>query len=128
EIALEGPQLLGQQRLFRGQAPLEPCDPETTMQDIQVLVLEVTELRDAQAMIEGEQEHGRIAPVVARAAGALEEDAKFGLGEIVPHALVGIDGSLRQHTLHTTPSALHHGRRLLSGGIPCRYIARWTSV
>ena len=81
------------------------------MVQIDVLAAQIAELRHAEPMIEREHEHGGIAPVVARVSGALEQDEKFRLGEIVAQALVRIDGSRAWETFHTRRSIPLHVRR-----------------
>jgi hypothetical protein len=45
----------------------------------------------------------------ARTSGPLKQDAKFRLRELVPGALVGVDGRRVQQTFHTTRAVLLHG-------------------
>src|SRR6185503_17798379 len=92
--------------LLSGQAPFETLNPDAAVGEVDVLPSEAAEFGDAQPMIEGEHEHGGIAPVIARTRCPPEEQRKFLFTEIVPRALMGIHGRRLWRTFDLTP----HGR------------------
>src|SRR5215510_12613343 len=80
--------------------------PDTPVCEVDVLPPQAAEFGDAQPMIEGEHEHGGIAPSITRMWGPLKQQGKFLFAEIVPRALMGIHGRHLRRTFDLTP----HGR------------------
>jgi len=103
QVAFKRPQFIGLERLLGRQAPFETLNPDTPVCEVDVLALEAAEFGDASPMIEGEHEHGRIAPSVARTRCPLEEHGKFLFAEIVPSALMRIHGRRLRRTFDITP-------------------------
>jgi hypothetical protein len=104
--AFERPECLGVERLRRGYAPCEALHPEAPVGAGDILAPEAAECGDAQPMLEGAHEHGRMAPAVARTRGPSEQQGKCLFAESVSQALRRIHRRRLRRTVDLTP----HGR------------------
>src|SRR5262245_23397362 len=72
------------------------------MREIHVDTPQAAQFRRPESMIEGEHEHSRIAPAIARGSGPQQQAAKLLLGQIVASPLMRVHRRGRAATLHTT--------------------------
>ena len=64
---------------------LDPVNVEAALGELDLLPLQVADLRGPQTMAIGDQDHGRVAmAVAAMLAGAVHQPVDFALGEVAP--------------------------------------------
>jgi hypothetical protein len=68
-----------------GDSVLDPVNVQATLGQLDLLPLQVADLRRPQTVAIGDQDHGRIAmPVAAMLSGAVDEPLDLALGEVAP--------------------------------------------
>src|SRR5262245_11631146 len=79
----ERPHLVTADRMHAGNAVLDAVNVQAALGQLDLLPLQVADLRRPQAMAVGDQHHGRVAmPVTATLAGAVQQSLDLALGDV----------------------------------------------
>ena len=89
----QSPHLVTADRMHAGNAVLDAVNMQASLRKLDLLPLQVADLRGSQAVPIGDQDHGRVAmPVTAILAGTVHQPLDLALGEIPPFDCQVFDG------------------------------------